>query len=45
LINFFAQLNSKPPHPFPELTEREREVLDLLARRTRLSHETCVTPA
>jgi DNA-binding NarL/FixJ family response regulator len=34
LINFFAQLNSKPPHPFPELTEREREVLDLLARGT-----------
>ena len=32
LINFFAQLNSKPSHPFPELTEREREVLDLLAR-------------
>jgi DNA-binding NarL/FixJ family response regulator len=32
LINFFAQLNSNPPHPFPELTEREREVLDLLAR-------------
>ena len=34
LINFFAQLNSRPPHPFPELTEREREVLDLLARGT-----------
>ena len=34
LINFFTQLNSKPPHPFPELTEREREVLDLLARGT-----------
>jgi DNA-binding NarL/FixJ family response regulator len=34
LINFFAQLNSKPSHPFPELTEREREVLDLLARGT-----------
>ena len=34
LINFFAQLNSKPPHPFPELTERERKVLDLLARGT-----------
>jgi DNA-binding NarL/FixJ family response regulator len=32
LINFFAQINSKPPNPFPELTEREREVLDLLAR-------------
>ena len=32
LINFFAQLNSKPPHPFPELTEREREILNLLAR-------------
>lgn len=32
LINLFAQLNSKPPHPFPELTEREREVLELLAR-------------
>ncbi len=32
LINFFTQLTSKPPHPFPELTEREREVLDLLAR-------------
>lgn len=34
LINFFAQLNFKPPHPFPELTVREREVLDLLARGT-----------
>lgn len=32
LINFFAHFNSKPPHPFPELTEREREVLNLLAR-------------
>ena len=31
LINFFAQFDSKTPHPFPELTEREREVLDLLA--------------
>lgn len=34
LINFFTQLNSKPPNPFPELTEREHEVLDLLARGT-----------
>jgi DNA-binding NarL/FixJ family response regulator len=32
LINFFAQPNSQAQHPFPELTEREREVLDLLAR-------------
>jgi DNA-binding NarL/FixJ family response regulator len=32
LINFFAQIHSQTPHPFPELTEREREVLDLLAR-------------
>ena len=32
LINFFSQLNPQAQHPFPELTEREREVLDLLAR-------------
>lgn len=32
LINFFAQPKSQTQHPFPELTEREREVLDLLAR-------------
>ena len=32
LINFFAQLNIKPAHPFPELTEREREVLELIAQ-------------
>ena len=32
LINFFAQLSPQVQHPFPELTEREREVLDLLAR-------------
>lgn len=32
LINFFAQPNLQAQHPFPELTEREREVLDLLAR-------------
>ena len=32
LINFFAQHNPQAQHPFPELTEREREVLDLLAR-------------
>ncbi len=32
LINFFAQIQPQSPHPFPELTEREREVLDLLAR-------------
>jgi len=32
LINFFAQHNPQTQHPFPELTEREREVLDLLAR-------------
>jgi DNA-binding NarL/FixJ family response regulator len=34
LINFFTQLGSQAQHPFPELTEREREVLDLLARGT-----------
>ena len=32
LINFFAQPALQTQHPFPELTEREREVLDLLAR-------------
>jgi DNA-binding NarL/FixJ family response regulator len=32
LINFFAQYYPQAQHPFPELTEREREVLDLLAR-------------
>jgi DNA-binding NarL/FixJ family response regulator len=32
LINFFAQPDSQPKQPFPELTDREREVLDLLAR-------------
>ena len=32
LINFFAQIHPQFQHPFPELTEREREVLDLLAR-------------
>ncbi|HVP22172.1 MAG TPA: response regulator transcription factor [Anaerolineaceae bacterium] len=32
LINFFSQLNDQAPPPFPELTDREREVLDLLAR-------------
>ena len=32
LITFFAQIQPQSPHPFPELTEREREVLDLLAR-------------
>jgi DNA-binding NarL/FixJ family response regulator len=32
LINFFSQPNPQAQHPFPELTEREREVLDLLAR-------------
>ena len=32
LIKFFAQLSPQVQHPFPELTEREREVLDLLAR-------------
>jgi DNA-binding NarL/FixJ family response regulator len=33
LINYFAHLNPRQePHPFPDLTEREREVLDLLAR-------------
>ena len=30
LIEFFAA--ERPPEPFPELTEREREVLELLAR-------------
>jgi DNA-binding NarL/FixJ family response regulator len=34
LINFFAQIHPQSQHPFPELTEREREVLDLLARGT-----------
>ncbi len=34
LINFFARINQQPQHPFPVLTEREREVLDLLARGT-----------
>ena len=34
LINFFAQIHPHAQHPFPELTEREREVLDLLARGT-----------
>ena len=34
LINFFAQIHPHSQHPFPELTEREREVLDLLARGT-----------
>ena len=32
LINYFTQLKAQIQHPFPELTEREREVLDLLAR-------------
>jgi len=32
LIDFFAQTHPLPQYPFPELTEREREVLDLLAR-------------
>lgn len=32
LINFFTQIGFQAQHPFPELTEREREVLDLLAR-------------
>jgi len=32
LVNFFSQLNPQAQHPFPELTEREREVIDLLAR-------------
>ena len=32
LINYFAQLNVIPAHPFPELTEREREVLELIAQ-------------
>jgi len=32
LINFFAQIHAQPSHPFPELTEREREVLNLIAR-------------
>ena len=34
LINFFAQIHPHAQHPFPDLTEREREVLDLLARGT-----------
>jgi DNA-binding NarL/FixJ family response regulator len=34
LINFFSQANLQPEHPFPDLTERERGVLDLLARGT-----------
>lgn len=32
LINFFAQLKPQAQYPFPELTEREREILDFLAR-------------
>ena len=32
LINFFAQIQPQSPHPFPELTEREHEVLDLIAQ-------------
>ena len=32
LINFFAQLSPQVQNPFPELTEREREILNLLAR-------------
>jgi DNA-binding NarL/FixJ family response regulator len=33
MVDFFAQLqNPSKPDAFPELTEREREVLDLLAR-------------
>jgi DNA-binding NarL/FixJ family response regulator len=32
LINYFTNLKSQVQHPFPELTGREQEVLDLLAR-------------
>jgi len=32
LINYFGELNSKASHPFPELTERESEVLELIAQ-------------
>lgn len=31
LLGFFAGKPAAPPAPFPELTEREREVLDLIA--------------
>lgn len=31
-ISAFFSASSTPPRPFPELTEREREVLDLMAR-------------
>lgn len=31
LLNFFAARPSTPPVPFPDLTNREREILDLIA--------------
>ncbi|HNB53363.1 MAG TPA: response regulator transcription factor [Anaerolineales bacterium] len=32
LINFFGQVQPQIQHPFPELTEREHEVLELIAQ-------------
>ena len=33
MIDFFARPRSpQPPHAFPQLTEREREVLELIAQ-------------
>ncbi len=32
LINFFNQVQLQAQNPFPELTDREREVLDMIAR-------------
>ena len=32
LINFFNQVQPQAQNPFPELTEREREVLEMIAR-------------
>ena len=32
LISYFSTSSSRPPHAFPELTAREREVLELIAR-------------
>ena len=32
LMGFFAAAAARPPQPFPELTEREREMLALIAQ-------------
>ncbi|MFO7634999.1 MAG: response regulator transcription factor, partial [Caldilinea sp.] len=32
LLSFFSSAASRTPAPFPELTDREREILDLIAR-------------